>query len=135
MPLYNSQGQKSVDFDRTYYSGGGDFGYAFGRFREFRAGYEYGYLSTLDTGASVPQPLKGQYGTTRAVFRRDTRNGPLVPTRGSFFDLRAAWLDRYPGVGRSFPAYEGLGQRSLSLNPQYPSPSRGLAEVPSTKIP
>ena len=120
LPLYDSQGQKTSDFDKINYSAGGDFGYAFGRFREFRAGYEFGYLkTTLDTGASVPQPLTGQYGMTRVVFRRDTRNGPLVPTRGSFFDLRAAWFDRYPVVGRSFPVYEGLGQRALSLNPQY----------------
>jgi hypothetical protein len=56
---------------------------------------------------------------TRAVFRRDTRNGPLVPTHGSFLDLRAGWFDKYPGVRRDFPVYEGTVQRAFSFNPRY----------------
>jgi NTE family protein len=120
LALYNSSGQRTSDFDNIRYRVGGDFGYAFGRFREFRVGYEVGHLeTTLDTGTSALLPLSGQYGMSRAVFRRDTRNSPLVPTQGSFFDLRAAWFDRYPGVGRGFPAYEGVAQRALSLNPRY----------------
>ena len=63
------------------YNSGVDIGYAFGRFREMRARYEFGDLeSTLDRGLSDLLPLSGQCGTTRVVFRQDTRNGPLVPT-------------------------------------------------------
>jgi NTE family protein len=120
LSLYDSQGHKTADFDATNYSGGGDLGYAFGRFKEFRAGYEFGYLkTTLDTGHQTTLPVSGQYGMTRAIFRRDTRNGPLVPTHGMFLDLRAAWFDRYPGVSRKFASYEGIVQRALSLDPRY----------------
>jgi hypothetical protein len=120
LPLYDSQGNKTADFDRINYSAGGDFGYAFGRFKEFRAGYEFGHLKTTrDAGSQTLLPVSGQYGMTRAIFRRDTRNGPLVPTHGIFLDLRAAWFNKYPGVSRGFAAYEGIVQRSLTLNPRY----------------
>jgi NTE family protein len=120
LPLYDSQGHNTADFDTINYNVGGDFGYAFGRYREFRAGYEFGYLkTTLDTGSQTPMPLSGQYAMTRAIFRRDTRNGPLVPTHGSFLDVRAAWFNKYPGVSRGFATYEGVLQRALALNPRY----------------
>lgn len=120
LTLYDPQGRKTSDFDKITYSGGADIGYAFGRFKEFRAGYEFGHLETrLDTGTNAPAPLSGQFGMTRAVFRRDTRNGPLVPTHGSTFDFRAAWFNKYPGVSRGFPVYEGVVQRALSFNPRY----------------
>src|SRR5207253_4338268 len=51
LPLYDSRGQKLSDYDKINYNAGGDVGYAFGRFRELRAGYEFGYLkTTLGTG-------------------------------------------------------------------------------------
>jgi NTE family protein len=118
--LYNSQGEKTTDYDRIIYDGGADLGYAFGRFKEFRIGYEFGHLETLlDAGAIGTHPLSGPYRVTRAIFRRDSRNGPLVPTRGTFLDLQAGWYDRYPGVRRGFPAYEGTVQRAFSFNPRY----------------
>ena len=75
--------------------------------------------TTLDTGARALVPLSGRYGMTRAVFRRDSRNGPLVPTHGTVFDLRVAWFDKYPGVVRDFAVYEGFVQKALAFNPRY----------------
>jgi NTE family protein len=120
LTLYNTQGQKTTDYDRITYNGGADLGYAFGRFKEFRIGYEIGHLETLlAAGNTGTEFLSGPYRVTRAVFRRDTRNGPLVPTHGTFLDLRAAWYNRYPGVRRDFPAYEGTVQRAFSFNSRY----------------
>ncbi len=53
------------------------------------------------------------------MFRRDSRNGPLVPTHGTFLDLRVAWVNKYPGVSRAFAVYDGVVQKSLPLNPRY----------------
>jgi NTE family protein len=120
LTLYDTLGQRISDYDKITYSGGADLGYAFGRFEEFRMGYEIGHLHTLiDVGTNGAQPLSGQYGVVRADFRRDTRNGPLVPTQGMFLDLSAGWFDRYPGVRRDFPVYEGVLQRAFSFNPRY----------------
>jgi NTE family protein len=120
LTLYDSRGQRISDYDKITYSGGADLGYAFGRFKEFRIGYEFGHLETqLDIGTNPAEPLSGQYGVTRADFRRDTRNGPQVPTRGTFLDLSAGWFDRYPGVRRDFPVYQGIMQRAFSFSPLY----------------
>jgi NTE family protein len=120
LTLYNTHAQKITNYDKIVYDAGADLGYAFGRFKEFRIGYELGHLETLlATGNAGTQFLSGPYRVTRAVFRRDTRNGPLVPTHGSFLDLRAAWYNRYPGVRRDFPAYEGTAQRAFSFNARY----------------
>jgi NTE family protein len=120
LTLYDTRGERISDYDKITYSGGADLGYAFGRFKEFRIGYEIGHLHTLlDLGTDGAQPLSGQYGVARADFRRDTRNGPLVPTQGMLLDVRAGWFDKYPGVRRDFPVYEGVVERAFSFNPRY----------------
>ena len=120
LTLYTSEGHNAGDYDRKTYNAGADIGYAFGRFREFRIGYEYGHVATiLDPQTTGIEPLSGRYGLTRAVFRRDSRDGPLVPTHGSFIDLRAGWVDKYPGVRRGFPVYDGTVQRTSSFNSRY----------------
>ena len=147
LTLYDSQGHETTDFDKINYNMGGDVGYAFGRFRELRVGYEYGHVEitrhTLDTGARALVPLSGRYGMTRAVFRRDSRNGPLVPTHGTVFDLRMAWFDKYPGVVRDFAVYEGSCKRRLrsirvtlwpSWRPEAVQSKRILSATSSTSV-
>ena len=120
LPIYDLQGNHTADYDRTDAGGGADLGYAFGRSQEFRVGYELGHLKTdLDVGTNSLYNLSGQYGATSARFRRDTRNGPLVPTRGTYAELRASWYDRYPGVNRDFAAFEGIVQHAHPFNPLY----------------
>lgn len=120
LPMYDSWGNHTADYDKSEFAGGADVGYAFGRAQELRLGYEIGHLSTnLDTGTNSLYNLSGQFGAARARFRRDTRNGPLVPTRGTYLELRGSWYDRYPNVSRGFAAFEGTVQHAHSFNRKY----------------
>lgn len=79
LALYNSQGDKTSDYDKITYRGGGDIGYAFGRFRELRVGYEFGHLKTsLDTGVDTLQRLYPAM-TCRRLYDTDltTMNGSI----------------------------------------------------------
>lgn len=120
VPFYDKEGNRTSEYDRSDYAGSADLGYAFGRFQEFRVGYEIGHLDmNLDTGRAGLYDLSGQYRATRAVLRRDTRNGPLVPTRGTFMELRASWFDKYPDIHRDFATFEGTVQHAHSFNRHY----------------
>ena len=61
LALYNSQNDKIREYDKKTYSGGADLGYAFGRFKEFRIGYEFGHLDnyTRHWNSGASQPLSG----------------------------------------------------------------------------
>jgi NTE family protein len=119
-PLYGQNGDKLADYNETTYGAGVDLGYAFGRAQELRMGYQYGYLkTTLETGTNVPQDLNGHVGLTNVLFRRDTRDNPLVPTSGNYLLGRVSWADTYPGVSRQFPLYEGGILHARPLKPKY----------------
>lgn len=119
-PLYNPSGKKIADYNEDNYAGGADLGYAYGRAQELRMGYQYGYLkTTLETGSNLPQDLKGQVGFTNVLFRRDTRDNPLVPISGNFILGRASWFNAYPEASRQFPLYEGGFIHARPLKPKY----------------
>jgi NTE family protein len=119
-PLYGSNGAKLAEYSEKRYGGAVDLGYAFGRTKELRTGYQLGNLNTTQsTGTSGPTKLSGQVGAASVLFRRDTRDNPLVPTTGTLILGRGAWYDTYPQVSRQFPLYEGIFSHSMPLKPKY----------------
>jgi NTE family protein len=119
-PLYSSNGNRLSQYDEKRYGGAVDLGYAFGRVQELRMGYQVGHLSKSQSiGSSGISNISGMVSGTSVVFRRDTRNNPLVPTSGTFIFGQGVWYDRYPQVSRQFPLYEGTLSHSFALKPKY----------------
>jgi NTE family protein len=119
-PLYNRDGDRIAQFTEKDFAGRADFGYAFGRKEELRFGHQYGYLKrNLDTGVLLPGQISGVYGVTDLMLRRDSRDNPLVPTRGSYMEGRASWYNRYPNVARQFHAFEGIIDHAKRVNSKH----------------
>ena len=108
-PLYQ-QDDRIADFDEKRYTAAVDAGYAFGRFQEFRAGYQAGHLNTaLTRGGLDADPLKGRYSAARVLWSYDGQDSPYIPRHGFRGSAEASWFTNYPGVQRSFPAFRANG--------------------------
>jgi NTE family protein len=86
---------------------GGDFGYGFNRFSEFRVGYEVGYLNAdLRLGTPSFSSVSGRVGALRARFFLDHTDDPVIPRRGTLLESTFRWVDTSPGATEAFPAMQ-----------------------------
>ena len=86
---------------------GGDVGYGFNRFSEFRAGYEVGYLSAdLRLGTPAFSSVEGRVGALRARYFLDHTDDPIIPRRGTLVETTFRWVDTSPGATEAFPTIQ-----------------------------
>jgi NTE family protein len=88
---------------------GGDLGYQFSRFTEFRFGYDTGYTNVrLLLGQSGFMSVTGRLGDSHITFRTDHTDDPTVPRRGYSADFKFHWYDAYPGnLSGGLPSLDG----------------------------
>ena len=105
-PLYEGS-RRLADFTTRERGGGADLGYAFGRFREFRAGYFLQHRNTALSQGSLEFPrLRGAEQGIRARFVYEGQDSAFVPRSGSRFVARGGWVFDRPGAARQFPVLE-----------------------------
>jgi len=101
-PLYEND-EIISDFRTKEMDGSVDLGYAFGRFKELRAGYTLGnHRIGVSRGAEAFEPLKGRYSDVHVRWVSEGQNSALVPTRGQRIALNGAWVLDHPGVSRQY---------------------------------
>jgi NTE family protein len=83
---------------------GGDVGYGFSRFSEFRAGYEVGSLDArLRLGTPEFSSISGRTGAAHLRYLMDHTDDPVIPRRGGSAESNFYWYDTSPGVTSGFP--------------------------------
>ncbi len=111
-PLYR-HGNVISDFITRETDGSLDLGYAFGRFKEFRAGYTLGNHRTgVTRGQDAFDPLKGRYSDVHLRWVSEGQNSALVPTKGQRVVLNGAWVQDHPGVRTRY--FTGSAQYAYS---------------------
>lgn len=105
-PLYNGS-RRLADFTTRERGGGAGFGYAFGRFREFRVGYLAQHRTTyVSQGPPEFARESGLEQGIRARFVYEGQDSAFVPRSGSRFAARGGWMFDRPGAARQFPVME-----------------------------
>jgi NTE family protein len=103
LPFY-VQDQRLLDFQYKTAGGGLDVGYAFGRFAEFRAGYEIYHIgSDVQTGPAIVSGLNGTAGDIRVRYSYDKQDVPFLPRQGLSGAIEGRWYTRYPAISEQFP--------------------------------
>ena len=86
---------------------GGDVGYGFSRFSEFRFGYEVG---TLDARLRLGNPefssISGRTGAMHLRYLMDHTDDPVIPRRGGSVESNFFWFDTSPEVTSGFPVLD-----------------------------
>ncbi len=101
-PLYQND-EIISDFRTKEMDGAVDLGYAFGRFKELRAGYTLGnHRIGVSRGAESFESLKGRYSDVHVRWVSEGQNSALVPTKGHRIALNGAWVLDHPGVNRQY---------------------------------
>jgi NTE family protein len=86
---------------------GGDVGYGFSRFSEFRIGYEIGTLNArLRLGTAEFASISGRTGATQIRYLMDRTDDPVIPRRGVKVESNFHWYDTSPGATNSFPVMD-----------------------------
>jgi hypothetical protein len=101
-PVYEND-EIISDFTTKEMDGAVDLGYAFGRYRELRAGYTLGnHRIAVSRGSEAFEPLKGRYSDVHVRWVSEGQNSALVPTQGQRIALNGAWVLDHPGVSRQY---------------------------------
>ncbi|HKV24284.1 MAG TPA: patatin-like phospholipase family protein [Candidatus Acidoferrum sp.] len=99
-----------------------DFGYAFNRFSELRAGYEIGYLdANLRLGSAVFNPVSGHARDAKLHYLFDQTDSPVIPRKVVRSETTFRWFDTSPGTSTAFP--------SLQTKIEYFQPVSALGSV------
>jgi NTE family protein len=106
-PLYEGSTRLLEYRDRTY-GAGGDVGYAFGRFQEFRFGYDVGNRNLKVLTGEEPVTLNGRFAAFNVHWTLDHLDSALVPLHGFRTELTAKWYTTYAGVSEDLPLVRGL---------------------------
>jgi NTE family protein len=86
---------------------GGDVGYGFSRYSEFRIGYEIGTLNArLRLGTAEFASISGRTGATQIRYLMDRTDDPIIPRRGVKVESNFHWYDTSPGATSSFPVMD-----------------------------
>ena len=118
--FFGSAGARLAQGNERNYFGAIDAGYAFGRWQEFRVGYQRGYLKTsLNTGTTDRALPAGQYGLTHLTLRRDTRDNPLIPAKGQLAYVRMSIFHEYPLAVRPFATLEASMDRAFPVKSKF----------------
>jgi NTE family protein len=99
-------GQRDAEYKLRQRQFGADLGFAFNRFAEFRAGYEFDNVrTTVETGSPIPS-LQGDFHSFRARLGFDNHDSPLVPRDGAraFAEYRRVFNSSL--VARGFNQFE-----------------------------
>jgi len=114
-PLYEGS-RRLADFTTRERGGGVDVGYAFGRFREFRAGYVLQHRNTyISQGRGEFDRTRGAEQGIRARFVYEGQDSAFVPRSGSRLVARGGWMFDRPGATRQFPILESEYSYAHSL--------------------
>lgn len=119
LPLYSGRQRVAEVRSRTAELGL-DFGYAFGRFQEFRIGYETGHLNTrLRTGLEFDERLRGKVAGFRSRWVWDRQDSPFIPRSGWRVGVEGRWLTDFPGIDRGFAAGESTASWARSYGSRW----------------
>jgi len=103
LPFY-IEDLRLLEFQYRTAGGGMDFGYAAGRFQEFRAGYEMYHVSTNTlAGIGVLEGLSGPAAAARLRWSYNKQDEAVLPRKGWAGVVEGKWYTRYPSVGYGFP--------------------------------
>lgn len=118
-PLYQND-EVISDFITRETDGSVDLGYAFGRFKEFRAGYTLGnHRIGVTKGLEAFDTLKGRYSDLHVRWVSEGQNSALVPTRGQRIAIGGAWVLDHPGVSRQYFTGEARYSYAKPFNETY----------------
>jgi NTE family protein len=83
---------------------GGDAGYGFSRFTEWRVGYDVGSLDArLRLGRAAFASVSGRVGAAHLRFLSDHTDDPVIPRRGYYGEMDFRAYDTSPGATGWFP--------------------------------
>lgn len=118
-PLYRQEDVVS-DFITKEIDGSVDMGYAFGRFREFRAGYTLGnHRIAVTKGQESFEPLKGRYSDLHFRWAMEGQDTPLVPRKGQRLAVGGSWVLDHPGVKRQYAIGSAQYSYARPFNDRY----------------
>ena len=119
LPFYVDN-NRLLDFQFRTAGGGADIGYAFGRFQEFRAGYEIFHIGThVQTGPEEVGGLSGMASAIRARWSYNKQDQAVLPREGLAFGLEGKWFTRYPSVNEQFPYADAFVDYAHSFNSRF----------------
>jgi NTE family protein len=119
LPLYVN-GERISDFTTRQTGGNVDLGYAFGRFREFRAGYAISHNRIAVTkGQDAFDPLTGRYSDVHVRWSYEGQDSALVPRRGIRLTTSGALVVDHPGVSKKFVSAESTFSYARPFNTRY----------------
>jgi NTE family protein len=103
-----ARGTQLAGYRLTRLGGGGDLGYSFDRFSEFRLGYEAGWLEYAPTvgNPELLPTVSGRQGVTRARYILDRLDDPVVPRSGHRVTTEFNFYDGRPGAQDKFPTLQ-----------------------------
>jgi NTE family protein len=118
-PLYQNDEVVS-DFITREMDGAVDLGYAFGRFRELRAGYTVGnHRIGVTKGVEAFEQVKGRYSDVHLRWAHEGQDSALVPRRGQRLVLSSAWVLDHPGVKRQYLSASATYNYARPFNDRY----------------
>lgn len=101
-PLYDG-GKRIAEYVLRSGGGAADFGYAFGRFNEFRAGWSLLKLdNVLTQGLHSGREYNGGYQRFRLRWAHEGQDSAIIPTRGIRSIVEGSWVTNHPGVTRQY---------------------------------
>lgn len=118
-PLYQNDEVVS-DFITREMDGAVDIGYAFGRFRELRAGYTVGnHRIGVTKGVEAFEEIEGRYSDVHVRWAHEGQDSALVPRRGQRLALSGAWVLDHPGVKRQYLSASAVYSYARPFNDRY----------------
>ncbi len=118
-PLYQNE-EVISDFITREMDGAVDIGYAFGRFRELRAGYTVGnHRIGVTKGVEAFEEVEGRYSDLHLRWTHEGQDSALVPRRGQRLSLSGAWVLDHPGVNRQYLSATAVYNYAHPFNDRY----------------
>jgi NTE family protein len=104
--LYDND-TRVASYHETSAGGGLDFGIAFNRFSQLRAGYQVEHLQlTRQIGSGDLPNLSGRQGFSRLLYRYDNTDDATLPRQGLDIKSRLEFYDSNPGATEHYPLFE-----------------------------